>query len=223
LVLENARLAKKYGCVGVMLIHPDGEGDFLLNRLILPIQEMGLRVGINRLSCIKNPAVAIGENCHLGTDWTWGGYFGVSSIQNNTRMVKSIQSVLKEHPSHLFFGGMVFKYPLVDTNPTRVAQEATRVGIIPTTSAIATDSAPDMAEIKAMSEALGNRKIVLASGVTPENVSSFLPYASAFLVSTGISASYYEFDPAKMKALADLVHQPLPEGAPEDGILLRSR
>ena len=48
---------------------------------------------------------------------------------------------------------------------------------------------------------LGDHAMALASGVTPENVRSYLPYVQAFLVGTGIEKTLGVFDPAKIEAL----------------------
>jgi hypothetical protein len=189
-----------------MLINMAGDDDTLLNRLVAPIRDMGLKVGINRLLWMGRPAASIRENCHFGTDWTWGDYSGVSSTQNNSRVVESIQAVLQGHPGHSFFGGVAFKYRMAEPNPAWAAVEATRVGMIPTTSGAATGSAPEVAKIRAMSEALGNRKLAIASGISPENVSEFLPYSSVFLVASSllVPSSNHEFDPKKMAKLANI-------------------
>lgn len=54
----------------------------------------------------------------------------------------------------------------------------------------------------------------LASGITAENVSSFLPYVDCFLVATGISRDFHNLDESKVKQLVDLIrkyNEPLPE------------
>lgn len=57
-------------------------------------------------------------------------------------------------------------------------------------------------EAAAERAAIGNdAPLAIASGVTPDNVSAFLPHVSHILVSTGVSASFHEFDPARLRAL----------------------
>jgi predicted TIM-barrel enzyme len=56
-------------------------------------------------------------------------------------------------------------------------------------------------KIQAMKLALGDSPLAIASGITPENIRRYLPHADAFLVATGISRSFTELDPEKLKTL----------------------
>ena len=56
-----------------------------------------------------------------------------------------------------------------------------------------------------MRQALGTFPLALASGVTPENVTDYLPFVDCFLVATGISKSFTELDPAKVTGLVENV------------------
>ena len=51
----------------------------------------------------------------------------------------------------------------------------------------------------------GNRPLALASGVTPENIDTFLPYAHCFLAATGVSRSFRMLAPEKVKLLAEKI------------------
>ncbi len=64
----------------------------------------------------------------------------------------------------------------------------------------------DVDQLRAMREAVGPEvALALASGVTETNVSSYLPYADAFLVSTGIEAKPGVLDAAKLTRLQKLI------------------
>ena len=76
-------------------------------------------------------------------------------------------------------------------------------GFIPTTSGAVTVSAPDVSKIKVMGEFVGRENLAVASGITPENISLFIPFCENFLVSTGISKSFYEFDLQRLKSLVE--------------------
>ena len=56
-----------------------------------------------------------------------------------------------------------------------------------------------------MHEALEGAPLAIASGITPENVGDFLPYASAFLVATGISRNFHDLDPRRVARLVGVV------------------
>lgn len=54
------------------------------------------------------------------------------------------------------------------------------------TSGVKTGSAPDLEKIKSIRQGCGrDRVLAIASGITPENVIDFLPYANCLLVATG--------------------------------------
>ena len=51
----------------------------------------------------------------------------------------------------------------------------------------------------------GDTPLAIASGITPENVEVYLPFADSFLVATGISRSFTELDPSKVRMLVQRV------------------
>lgn len=56
-----------------------------------------------------------------------------------------------------------------------------------------------------MKQAIGEFPLAIASGITPENVSESLDIADCFLVAKGISTSFTELDPVRVKRLVDVV------------------
>jgi predicted TIM-barrel enzyme len=82
------------------------------------------------------------------------------------------------------------------------ARLAVNLGFIPTTSGHSTGVAADPSHVEAMRKLLEpGDPLAIASGITPENAELFLPFVSHVLVSTGVSSSFHEFDPAKLRAL----------------------
>jgi predicted TIM-barrel enzyme len=81
-----------------------------------------------------------------------------------------------------------------------------------TTSGPATGSPALVSKVQVMRAALGDHALALASGITPENVRIYLPYVDAYLVASGIERSFGEFDPARLRALAELIHGHQPAG-----------
>jgi len=74
-----------------------------------------------------------------------------------------------------------------------------------TTSGPATAVQADLDKLRLMHE--GARKpLAIASGITPENVRQYLPYAKYFLVASGISKGWTELDPEKVTRLVQEVH-----------------
>ena len=56
-----------------------------------------------------------------------------------------------------------------------------------------------------MKHAIGDSPLAIASGITLENVSQYLPIADCFLVATGISESFFELDPVRTRELVTVV------------------
>jgi hypothetical protein len=111
-------------------------------------------------------------------------------------------------PDVLHFGGVAFKYQR--DVPPEMWEEAAKLGAtwldVVTTSGPATGEAAPAEKLVAMRAGVGDRALALASGVTPENVSLFLPHVDAYLVASGIEERFGVFDPGKVKALADQIH-----------------
>ncbi len=104
------------------------------------------------------------------------------------------------------FGGAAFKYQKHTQQCDREAVDvAIRLSLpdVITTSGLGTGEAATLGKVQLMRGAVGaDRLLALASGVTPANVASYAPLVNCFLVATGISQSFYEFDPAKVRELA---------------------
>lgn len=111
--------------------------------------------------------------------------------------------------SGLYFGGTAFKTQ--KTVPWRhlpevAARASTFVDVI-TTSGAGTGIAAHPEKVRILRNALGNHPLALASGVTPDNVGVYLPNVDAFLVASGIEASFGVLDPIKVRDLAQAIHQ----------------
>ena len=74
-----------------------------------------------------------------------------------------------------------------------------------TTSGTATGQAASLSKIRQIRAAIGDHPLAIASGLTPENITSYLPYANCFLVATGISRSFEMFDPVLMRTFINTV------------------
>jgi hypothetical protein len=100
----------------------------------------------------------------------------------------------------IYFGGVAFKgqQPVVDV--ARAAQAAMPFVDVITTSGKATGAAPSVEKIRTMKKAIGEHPLAIASGINPENVATFMPYADCFLVATGISDTDTELNPARVRA-----------------------
>ncbi len=103
----------------------------------------------------------------------------------------------------LLFGGVDFKYQRPAQDLTRVTRTVAQFVDVVTTSGPATGAPPTVEKIQRMREAIPGGQLAIASGMTPENVESFLDYVDYFLVATGISDSHTELNPDRVKMFAD--------------------
>ena len=103
--------------------------------------------------------------------------------------------------SPIWFGGTAFKYQRQPLGLELTTKNAAKYIDIVTTSGVGTGRRPEVKKIKYMCNVLDDKKrIAIASGMTPDNISDFLPFAHTFIVSTGVSFSNgytytTEFDP----------------------------
>ncbi|MCD4652389.1 hypothetical protein K8T06_00460 [bacterium] len=56
-----------------------------------------------------------------------------------------------------------------------------------------------------MKQAIEDFPFAIASGITTENVSDYLPFADCFLVVTGINRDFHNLDPDQVRELVDKV------------------
>lgn len=194
--IEQAKIAFDNGAGGIFLIDHDRRWPDLMltyEKVRAEICYEGKWVGVNYLDVTPGSAVNLGGTM-IGLDGLWtDGNSGIDLGRWNARTFN-------------IFAGAAFKY---QSQPADVAEEARRVSSlcdVVTTSGPGTGQAARVEKIQAMKEALGERPLALASGVTLDNVESFLPFVDCFLVSTGISKSFHEMDPAKVKAMSEIIN-----------------
>ena len=68
-----------------------------------------------------------------------------------------------------------------------------------------TGQAAPVGKVRLMKQAVGDVPLALASGVTPENVTEYLPWIDCAIVATGISYSLEDLDPARVRDLVWVV------------------
>jgi len=106
-----------------------------------------------------------------------------------------------------YFGSVAFKAGPIIQDPPAAAKIAKGFMDVVTTSGTATGIPADLEKVRGMKEALGDHRLGVASGITPENVQDYLPFVDDFLVATGISRDFHTLDPAKVRALGDQIHE----------------
>lgn len=198
--IENAQIAADCGCPGVFLISMHGDDES-----IDPIADTiktrlpNLMVGVNYLTMSAEAAIA--RSLKAGHHATWADRAGIRSDETSL-LPSRCAALLAGQANHQFFAGFDFKYQRKDPNPPRAARMAADLGFIPTTSGMKTGSAPVVAKLVEIRSEIGLAEpLAVASGITPDNVVTLGPYLSHILVATGVSRSFYEFDPDLLGAL----------------------
>jgi hypothetical protein len=199
--MRNAERAFEAGCEGVMLIEMRGR-----DSLIVPVSGSIKRVwpdrlvGLNFLNSLAPRELPCATVDHLDMTWTDGQL--THSADEPWMEARQVQRIVATRPGHLFFCAVAFKYQPEELDPASAARKAAEFGFIPTTSGPATGHAADPAVVAAMRSAIGpDAPLAIASGITPDNAAAYLPSVSHVLVSTGVSASFHEFDPGRLRAL----------------------
>ena len=206
----NVKMCIEAQCAGVFIINMDCESTKLNSALYLA-KNMGghnFFVGVNRLG-VDNKALVY----HISSDQLVDGYWvdnpGISSLGTKECTIDLAEICDRRKimdPDFKFYGSVAFKTQKVDPNPVDAAILAKGLNWIPTTSGSATGVPADLEKIKSMKKGLGNYPLAIASGITPENVDLYLPYVDHFLVATGISKDFYNFDINKLNSLSTKIN-----------------
>lgn len=197
--LENARIAIGSGADGIFLINHRIDYPALL-AAYYAVQERfpGLWIGLN---CLDLGLAAIAK-VPPATKGLWVDNAGISDINISEDAKRFHQSRHDLHWSGLYFGGVAFKYQGFVRDPATAAKQAQPYVDVITTSGARTGEAPSVAKIEAMRSAIGRHPLAIASGLAPENVDAYLPYADCFLAATKISRSEVLLDRAQAAAFA---------------------
>lgn len=211
---RNAMLARAAHADGIFLIDHGG-GDVDLNEVFAHVRHVDheefpdrepIWIGLNFLDSMAENAFSrvTEDTCGLWTDDT--GY--IEDAQNPVSACRLVWEARKARADWhgVYFGGVAFKYRTSVRDVETAARLVAPFVDVVTTSGEATGSAPSVEKIARMKQALGERPLAIASGVTIDNVAGFLPYVSAFLVATGISQDMYNLDFHKTRDLADIIH-----------------
>jgi predicted TIM-barrel enzyme len=197
--LRNAERAFDAGCEGVMLIEMRGYNRPLVKAAAsIKTRWPDKLVGVNFLN--SEPDAPLKTCAQIDMSWTDEQL--THSCRSPWLEARRTARTLRERSSHLFFCGVAFKYQQAEPDPVQAAVRAIAFGFIPTTSGAATGAPADASVVRDIRQGIGvNAPLALASGVTPENAGAFLPFVSHILVSSGVSASFHEFEPSRLRAL----------------------
>lgn len=203
---RNMDIAFAAGADGVFLInHSLADQDLLNIHTAVTAAYPDYWVGVNCLGLSPEEAF---QQISDRVSGLWVDNARIDERQPAQPAAERIRSLQQAHaPRCLYFGGVAFKYQReVNDLETACRLAAPYIDVV-TTSGAGTGHAADIEKIQRMRSALGDKPLAIASGITPENVTEYLPYADCFLVATGISQSFTELDPTKVRELIDRVRQ----------------
>ena len=201
-MLRNVDIARKNGADGVFLINHDIDS----SQLLYCYEEARKRhpswwIGLNILGLSAGDAQKLLPEDASGL---WTDYAGVTD-EGNVQEASNFHKIDTQWRG-LYFGGVAFKYQSPVTDFEKVARYAIEYVDVITTSGEATGSAPPLEKIITMRKGAGVHPLAIASGMTPENVSAYLPYVDCFLVATGISDSHTELNATRTKEFSRRVN-----------------
>jgi len=207
--LRNVRIAFEEGADGVFLINHKLSARELL-RCYEVIREVFLNewIGINWLDLLSpTDALAMMEPSMRGM-WIDNAGIEEGSYRDTEAKLFSEERRkwgLVKDASFLLFGGVAFKYQKPVNDLELVAKLAMPYIDVITTSGSATGVAASIDKIRIMKQAIGNHPLAVASGITPENVRQYMEHVDCFLVATGISNTHTELNPARVRAIAQII------------------
>lgn len=207
--LRNARISRDAQTDGVFLVNHDIPADELLSIHRAVAAEHGdWWVGINCLDLTPLQHLQRIHELDL-TDSVAGIWVDNAMIDEESDIQLEAQRFLELSQeigwTGLYFGGVAFKYQRPVDDIEQAALKAVPFMDVVTTSGAGTGEAAAVDKIRQMKAALGDHPLGVASGITPENVSDYLDFVDCFLVATGISKSFEDLDPARVKALVQQV------------------
>ena len=129
-----------------------------------------------------------------------------TSLRQAEDVAREVAARRRKQPAFLYFGGVAFKGQARVRNLPATFSVARKLIDVPTTSGDATGKAPTVLKVSEAKRAVGCCPLALASGVTVENVLSFVPYVLAFLVATGVSRDFHHLDAGRLTRLIELVN-----------------
>jgi predicted TIM-barrel enzyme len=209
--LAAIRIAREGGADGIFLID-QGMTEHavldLVNRVRRDYPDQW--IGLNLLSRSPADALATTLDACGRIDGIWSDNAGIDERATAQPKAEPFVEMRKRRAwSGLYFGGVAFKYQreVVPADLGKATALASGFMDVICTSGLGTGKAADPAKVVAMRGGVGpDVAISLASGVTPENVKTYLPHVDAYLVGTGIEHRVGVLDPAKVSALASAIH-----------------
>jgi len=202
--LRNASIAYDAGADGVFLInHTTSSAELLDIHAAVAAAFPAWWIGVNCLDLEpRNVFGAVSRR----VDGVWVDNAMIDEEGAEQTAGQRVLDAQREHGwNGLYFGGVAFKYQREVENLQAAARIARGYMDVVTTSGPGTGQAAHVEKIRTMKEALGDFPLAIASGITPDNISGYLPFSDCYLVATGISTDFDELSPKLTRRLVDAV------------------
>jgi uncharacterized protein len=209
---RNVRVTIGEGAAGVFLINHDfAFPQFLPIISYIRNKFPALWLGVNFLAVTgKDAFPQLGQLAREGVpvDGYWADDARIdelSDIAHQTEAAEILALKSSTGWNGFYTGGTCFKKQR-DVDPKHYAAAATLATHFMDavcTSGVATGHAADVGKIKTFRKAIGDCSLMLASGITPENASSYGDDVDGFMVATGINKAgdFYNIDETRLAQL----------------------
>jgi predicted TIM-barrel enzyme len=205
--LASIRTCCDGGVKGVWLID-QGMSEADLLALVREVRALypSLWIGVNLLAHQPAHALAATFSAGVSVDGLWSDNAGIDDDHRQAggvypwadEMLAARRTMGWEG---LYFGGVAFKYQREPEDLGLAATDAVPYMDVLCTSGPGTGFAADVEKVRVLRSGLGDHAMALASGVTAQNVRSYMPFVQAFLVGTGLESRLGVIDPGKLDAL----------------------
>lgn len=215
---RNVQLAIDGGCPGVFLINHDFPYDQFLPiirhvRKTFPDYWIGVNfLAVTGLEAFPVLAQLGQEGCPVDAYWADDARIDEKNpVDSQSEAEEISRTRLSCGWDGLYFGGTAFKKQreVASADYDRSASVACHFMDVVTTSGVATGHSADLSKVSIFREACSDHPLALASGITPENVTEYLPYVDAVLVATGINIKddFYNIDAERLYSLMQSIRR----------------
>lgn len=205
--MQNVKIAQDCGADGVFIISHGYFSGTQLFELALKLKRAfnGFWIGVN---CLDMPPLDVISTMPLEIDGVWSDNARIDErIEEHPYSQQIVDMIQKRGWQGLYFGGVAFKYQRQVENLESAVEKAKPFMNVICTSGVGTGHAADLTKMARMKKAAGEFPLAIASGITPVNVTEYLPYIDYFLVATGINKVGEEMlDTHKTRDLANSIH-----------------
>lgn len=197
---RNIEIARECGANGVFLInHVISTKDLLEIHEAVSETHPDWWIGVNCLGPRPEDVFGMISDKVAGV---WADNAGIDESSSSQAYADRVAEARQKRTSnYLYFGGVAFKGQRHVEDLETACRIAAPFMDVVTTSGAGTGQAAAVEKIQRMKMALGSAPLAIASGITPENVDRYLPWADSFLVATGVSTSFTQLDPDRLHSL----------------------